>query len=570
MALMQVLGIGSKEISVECQAELRIPNSDVMFVLDTTGSMGSPASGSTETKISGLRKAVKCFYEALAKQNITDVTPADCGETVDPSSTNTGGVQLRFGFVPYAVNVNVGRLLPLDYMADGWTYQSREPKIVTDATASASYGNESAPTTVGTTNTAVANTSWADSEQDITQNGTTYDKSKSTTSSQCTQLTPPGSRTTTTTGPTEFVSQSPATPVESDTTLTKTYEQDTTTSTRSYQYNFIANGNKKNGTCVLQYRDTSQNIRTVTTQTTTPIIWSRNSYFSGWTYKPVTFNVGALKDTTANSYRSGLQLPLGTDGANTSVLWNGCIEERQTFRGPDNDPSDDWNPIPSSAYDMNIDMEPTADAATKWGPMLTTAVWERYLVSDISGVKTRSSTRTLDDVFVGRNDGVSMLTPSVNCPTSAQKFQTWTPTNFRNYVNSLAIGGNTYHDIGLLWGARIMSPTGIFAALNAPENTTIERHMIFMTDGETNVINDDYSAYGTHWYDRRQTPVATAPSNTQLNSLTDARSAALCTAIKNKNINLWVVSYGNVGSATNDRLRACATPGKHADHTFQF
>lgn len=221
---MQVLGIGSKEISVECQAELRIPNSDVMFVLDTTGAMGSPASGSTETKISGLRKAVKCFYEALAKQNITDVTPADCGETVDPSSTNTGGVQLRFGFVPYAVNVNVGRLLPLDYMADGWTYQSREPKIVTDATASASYGNESAPTTVGTTNTAVANTSWADSEQDITQNGTTYDKSKSTTSSQCAQLTPPGSRTTTTTGPTEFVSQSPATPVESDTTLTKTYE----------------------------------------------------------------------------------------------------------------------------------------------------------------------------------------------------------------------------------------------------------------------------------------------------------------------------------------------------------
>ena len=59
MALMQVLGQESKVVSVRCQAELRIPNSDVMFVLDTTGSMGDPASGSTETKISGLRKAVK-------------------------------------------------------------------------------------------------------------------------------------------------------------------------------------------------------------------------------------------------------------------------------------------------------------------------------------------------------------------------------------------------------------------------------------------------------------------------------------------------------------------------------
>jgi hypothetical protein len=155
-----------------------------------------------------------------------------------------------------------------------------------------------------------------------------------------------------------------------------------------------------------------------------------------------------------------------------------------------------------------------------------------------------------------------MPTLGESCPTAAKKFQTWTPSNFRTYVNSLETGGYTYHDIGLLWGARIMSPTGIFSALNAPTNMTIERHMVFMTDGETNVVNDDYSAYGVHWYDRRQTPTGTAPTNSQLNALTDARTAALCKAIKNKNINLWVVSYGNVDSATNDRLEACATPGK--------
>lgn len=565
MALMQVLGQGSKVVEVTCKAELRIPNSDVMFVLDTTGSMDGTASGSSESKISGLRKAVKCFYEALAKQNITDIAPADCGETVDPSATNMGNVQLRFGFVPYAVNVNVGRLLPLDYMADSWTYQSREASVTIDTNATPSYGTESAPTTVSNITTPSPDTAWENTEQDIIQNGFTYDWNSRTTASECSKLTAPGSRTTTDIGATEFVSQSPDEPAEPDAILTKRYERDAVVSTRSYQYSFTANSDpKKKGWCYLQFKDTGRSTTTLVTRTTTPITWTRNTYFDGWNYKPVTFNVGALKDTTNNAWRSSLQLPLGTNGANTSISWNGCIEERQTFRGPDGDPSNDWSPIPATALDMNIDLAPTAgDAPTQWGPMLTSAVWERYAVNtDGSGNRSLSSNRTLNNVFISRNDWFGLPRPGTNCPTAARKYQTWTPTDFRNYVNSLVTGGNTYHDIGLLWGARIMSPTGIFAALNAPTNMTIERHMVFMTDGETNVIRDDYSAYGIHWYDRRQTPTNAEPTNTQLNSMTDARTAALCTAIKNKNINLWVVSYGDVDSDTNDRLEACATPGK--------
>ena len=47
-----------------------------------------------------------------------------------------------------------------------------------------------------------------------------------------------------------------------------------------------------------------------------------------------------------------------------------------------------------------------------------------------------------------------------------------------------------------------------------------------------------------------------------LNSTTAISLILGLIAIKNKNINLWVVSYGDVGGPTNDRLRACATPGK--------
>jgi hypothetical protein len=191
--------------------------------------------------------------------------------------------------------------------------------------------------------------------------------------------------------------------------------------------------------------------------------------------------------------------------------------------------------------------------------MLPSAIWQRYTVNTSGNI---TNTRTTQNVWVAAGSSVTMETVNNYCPTAARKFQTWTASDFRTYVNSLTTNGYTYHDIGLLWGARIMSPTGIFAALNAPKNMTIERHMVFMTDGETNVVNDDYSAYGVHWYDRRQTPAGTAPTNSQLVALTDARTAALCTAIKNRNINLWVVSYGDVNSATNDRLKACATSGK--------
>lgn len=219
MTLMRVLGQESQTVEVNCQAELRVPNTDVMFVLDTTGSMTENLLG--ESKIVGLKKAVKCFYEALAKQNITDVAPADCGESRDPIASNLGNVQLRFGFVPYAVNVNVGRLLPLDYMADQWTYQSREASTGTGTDAVPIYGQESSPVNGGTKNTSVAITDWADTEENIVVGRKTYEWTSKMKKVECNKSQAPTSQTINEVGPTELVSQSPATPVSSDRTISE-------------------------------------------------------------------------------------------------------------------------------------------------------------------------------------------------------------------------------------------------------------------------------------------------------------------------------------------------------------
>src|SRR3546814_3783798 len=42
------------------------------------------------------------------------------------------------------------------------------------------------------------------------------------------------------------------------------------------------------------------------------------------------------------------------------------------------------------------------------------------------------------------------------------------------------------HDVGMVWGARLLSPTGLFTDENAtaPNERPISRHIVFMTDGE--------------------------------------------------------------------------------------
>jgi Flp pilus assembly protein TadG len=131
MTIMRVFGMTSRNLAVTCTAKMEIPNTDVMFVLDVTGSMNCVAGDSgcsnngnvpaVGAKITGLKSAVKCFYEALLKVNTAEV----CGN--DPSATSyTGTAQIRMGFMPYSVNVNVGKLLPNDALANSWAYQSRQ------------------------------------------------------------------------------------------------------------------------------------------------------------------------------------------------------------------------------------------------------------------------------------------------------------------------------------------------------------------------------------------------------------------------------------------------------------
>ena len=498
MTIMKVFGQTSKTITVNCSSKMEIPNTDVMFVLDTTGSMADCADGSacysgSNSKIAGIKKAVKCFYEALAK---TD-TDANCGST--PTGSNNPGVQLRFGFMPYSTNVNVGKLLPAAYIADNWTYQSRVGVFYQPAAPipGSSY-NETA-----TKNSTSSCNSWANSD--------------------------------TATG-FPATSQTPASFTVSTTDYTKvSYDKNTDICTR-----------RVDQTTVIYTKD------------------DNGSYFHTWIYQPWEINVSSVKTSPYQMTRR-----IGPDGASRTITWDGCIEERQTKPLTSYDPVDGLvgSAVAAGTKDLDIDSAPTSDASTQWKPALRDLVFARQRwASGGSWNQLNSASVTTDTDYYNN--------VSYYCPVQARKLQMWSDVSlFDSYVDSLYASGNTYHDIGLLWGARFASPTGIFASENAftPSGGQIQRNIIFMTDGDTNTNYTDYNAYGFPALDRRQTS-STPSANTDISNDTDAqvdaRYAALCTAVKNRGFTLWVISYGtDVASSTRTRLQNCASTGRFFNAT---
>lgn len=108
--IMKVFGFAKFDLSVNCTATMGVGNSDIVMVLDTTGSMDEWIDG--EAKIVSLREAMNNFYDTVA------------------AATAGSNARIRYGFVPYSSSVNVGKLLYTEnpaYLVDSYDIQSRRP-----------------------------------------------------------------------------------------------------------------------------------------------------------------------------------------------------------------------------------------------------------------------------------------------------------------------------------------------------------------------------------------------------------------------------------------------------------
>ncbi|MGN8000290.1 TadE/TadG family type IV pilus assembly protein [Sphingomonas sp. 22176] len=497
MTLTGMMGFRDQALTVTCEARYDVADTDIMFVLDTTGSMacltsdGTGGCGQTPyaytrpsidgatgykgtgyavteksgSKIAGLRQAVVNFYKTLKA-------------AVDPTT------HLRYGFVTYTSTVNAGYAvtsLSTDYIVNSWTYDSRRPYDINNGNAS----------------TAPAQANKTQSECNA-QAGRTPASPNYTTSGTASWAT---------------VSWVPNSP------------------------------NAKVGNC------------TVTTQ---PLRVS-------WTYTQVNLDTSQYKlGTTVTD-------PSKINGATSS--WLGCLEERDTSKTL---PIDQKN-LPG---DLDPDLKPTNDS-TRWRPMWQDVIYYRggystaYAGNSVN--YSGNSVNPYGDYAVPYDNKYALYTYTpmnfyfnisngwVSCGKPVQRLAEMTEADVTAYVNATDFvpQGGTYHDTGMIWGTRLISPTGLFAADTAawPGRNAPKRYIVFMTDGDMQPNMCLYGMYGIEAYDQRVVSKGAGSCGTNQDQINahNARFLAACTAAKARNISIFVVGFGQ--TLTNE-LTQCATSGQ--------
>ncbi|WP_375391397.1 pilus assembly protein TadG-related protein [uncultured Sphingomonas sp.] len=531
MTIMKMFGAQPVPLNVTCQARFDVADTDVIFVLDTTGSMSCLPQDSDATctsyvnsagtssysrpsssdslagyagttafsvpeksgsRIEALRKAVLSFYDAFAS-------------AADPST------HVRYGFVTYTSSVNAGKavmdVIPNAMMSGSSTsdmpnYESRH--VYADYTSTYS------------------------------------DSANGKTNTQCTAF---------------VTTRTPSTAL--------TYNSSSGTATE------VSN------------------------------IWSNSKCYTRtktlmpqWEYKQLPFDVTALVNgnTVIN--------PTKVHGQ--TMRWLGCIETLVDTPGQTS--------FSATSPPSEIDPDVTPTGSTRWIPQMQDLVYER----NVSGYNGATDYTNGDEGYWNGSRYVSLMYGSdpfatavdgsgnrvssdadylqkagaMACGKPVKRLGVMSRSDVVNWVYAtdfVPIGG-TYHDTGMIWGARLLSPTGpwatdtaAWAGRNAPN-----RVIIFLTDGDMAPSSSSYSMYGEEGYDRRvsgttfgtgdpsggKNPDGTC-TNTSANcykyiGLHNNRFLAACATAKAHNIDIWTVSIDTSVSAP---LQACATNASQALNT---
>ncbi len=420
-------------------------------------------------------------------------------KTVAEAVINKDETVIRYGFVPYSMTVNASGLvssgaMPADWFADHTKYQTKVAVF-------------------DTTTFRVASSSPVNSEESTTA----YSKKSS-----CQSWGNDQGSSTTGTPPSQTV-------------------------TTTYAYKSWSSGS-----------NTCKRTKTVTTKTYNPTpVYG----FTKWRWKPATLEtIGLIEDGSLSLIRSlsasdyvaasgaydmrALAKLHGSADTNlptpTSHSWNGCIEERQTVVNYA------MNPVPDGALDLNINDAPTTGQDnTKWKAYWAAAIYSRS--SD------------------AESDSGSSGNPTERCPAPMRQFEkvdthdpTVTPDWLDTYLNSLQALGNTYHDIGMIWGARLASTRGMFAenVLEGDRNS-VSRHILFMTDGVMEPSSSGYNAYGIEDLDHRIAPSGSGSgANSVLSNYHTNRFLAACQKAKEEGYTIWVISFG---TAITTAMKTCSS-----------
>ncbi len=503
-AIMKVFGINDFALTVDCTASMGVGNSDIVMVLDTTGSMLDEANGTTPetgdtTKLQDLQAAMKNFYDTVA------------------ASSEGSNARIRYGFVPYSSSVNVGHLihdLNPGFLADTAHVQSRQ--WVAWGTPVTSSGSGYSTTLYDRNWTRITTTSFSTESACLTgKPADTAWANYGTASRPNTEY--------------EYVNDDAQRVIR---TTISAQEQ------RSTMYSCIYRSSDKKYyvNWKLAYRDFS----TYEYETSDAnVVTDPDDDWDGLLYRQVEYSTASYKNFNTISSLVGID---DDEPALVSSTWAGCIEERQTVATGTFTASGDTI-SPEGALDLNIDAAPDlSNDGTKWAPL-----WP-----ELSYYRSASAQYSFEDP---NDSGFNDDKASAACPHGAQLLTEMEEDDFDDYADSLVARGSTYHDIGMIWGARLASPQGLWDDLvneEAGNGGTVSRHIIFMTDGIMQPSTTTHSSYGVERNDKRVTDDGSSSQTSRHN----ARFLALCEAVKAKGIRVWVIAFG---TSLTTQLQTCAS-----------
>lgn len=507
-ALMKIFDIPHMLVKAECSSRLDVGNVDVMMVLDVTGSMGGGVSDGG-TRLGALQDAVEDFYKILGPGG------------------GVSGEQIRYGFVPYSSTVNVGKIL---YDAN--------PNWLVGGKANERYKYQTRRSKWTVTSTELGTPKSSNKNNPVV----TYQSKDSLDGMEC--LNNYGNLNTATFD--NYLNPNPA----GNPTMSQT-ESSTTITIVTTTYSFYKWGNSTatppaSATGSANYKTCQRKVSVVTEVYDKPTdvevdVWQPGATsIQGWEYGYFDHDVSAYVRSIDLS-KDAAQLP--TENGLASDRWQGCIEERNTNSGI----VATTTSIPSDALDLDIDLVPTNDAS-RWSPMWPKVVYDRSNSSN--------------------GWQVSQSGDNAACPSAAKKLQSYasfddgTSNSLKSYIDSFQARGYTNHTIGMIWGARLLSATGLFGTENSyvPNKFKIGRHMVFMTDGAMVINNSNYDAYGFPKLDSRIAPANSGDS--ELKKRQEQRFQLVCQRARNQGWTIWVIQFGVSSVSTN--MKNCSSGPEYA------
>ncbi|MEG3159237.1 TadE/TadG family type IV pilus assembly protein [Sphingomonas sp. LB2R24] len=514
MTIMKAFMAPDVTLSVTCEARYDVADTDVLFVLDTTGSMACLPSDSEATCSAYVNTQVN--NNAITSYSRPARVPADAASGYDGLDQTNGYA----GTVGYAVPEKSGSRIAALRKAVVDFYSTMDSNI--QATTHVRYGFVTYSSSVNT-GAAVqaksmgymigspgARTTW-----DYQSRKVTADRKEGipiiTTNTTSQKLCPTAANPTVTRTP----SATPSQP-------------------------FTYNPSTLRATVATQYWDTVFKVCTTSTQTVSAV----------WTYQSYPWDV--------TNYVAGNSVADPTEINGASSAWLGCIEERVTTAKA---MTFDTDNLPA---DLDPDLVPSNDD-TRWRPLWPDVEYQRFSSTNVF---------TTNTINVNDNGGNANLWEKMNSPTKqkggwvacgkpVQRLTTMTKAQVQAYVSAadfVALGG-TYHDVGMIWGTRMMSTSGIFADDNAPwpGRGATNKVIIFLTDGDMSPSPYGYGLYGMEYYDGRVTGGDLGTDRQK--AYHNARLLAECAKAQNMQIDVWTVSIAPSATA---EMTKCATTADQA------